>query len=55
MADEKQGKCANPISRCIATPDSRYCSAPCERAKGLDITVIGCGCSHPGCAGHVTA
>ena len=52
MENRKREKCAHAGCSCLASSDSKYCSAYCESAKGK--TEIACGCEHPGCAGKVS-
>jgi hypothetical protein len=45
MAETK--KCAHEFCKCMAAPDSDYCSTFCQDSK--DLTTLTCDCGHPGC------
>ena len=49
MDRDERKNCAHQNCSCVASADSKYCSAYCESAK--DKTEIACGCEHAGCAG----
>jgi len=42
-------KCDNPACGCMASENSKYCSAHCEAIA--EKTEVVCTCGHPGCRG----
>jgi len=41
-------KCAHQACKCVARPDSKYCSQYCDDAG--DTMEISCNCGHGGCS-----